>query len=306
MSAEASPAVVWTDSSQGVEWRVELARADLLPGRLVPGKIQLTSRDGFTANALRISLTATEHWKHEVTETDAQGHTTTRIVTSREVVAREPVDLLAPVNLAAGETREFAFEQPVPPLGPASLDADVAGIEWLFEAKLDVPGGFDSRMERAVVVHQPTALLRAGAVPVGEFALYGSADVGDGDVTGTIELEPVPLACGEPFRGKVVVRVPAAVQLQEIRAEVRVDVEATVSRGRRETVTAWETILVPALRLEGERTIEFEAVLPPRPLPTVELPHGNTAATFHVILARAWAPDTHLARDVAIATTTEL
>jgi arrestin (S-antigen)-like protein len=306
VSAETAPQIVWTEESHGVEWRVELARADLLPGRLVPGRIQLTARDGFVADALRISVTATEHWKHEQTSTDAQGHTTTRVVTSHAEVVREPVDLLAPVSLAAGETREFAFELPVPPLGPASLDADVAGLEWLFEAKLDVPGGFDSRLERAVLVHQPTALLRAGAVPVEEFALYGSADVAADGITGTIELEPMPLACGQPFRGRVVLQVPSALKLQEVRAEVQVRVEATVSGGRSETITAWSSVLVPEGVLEGDRTIEVEGVLDTRPLPTIELPHGRTAATFHVILARAWAPDTHLVRDVAIATTTEL
>lgn len=306
MSAEPSAPVVWTEASEGVDWRVELPREDFLPGRIVAGRVRLTARERFTADALRISLTATEHWKHEESSTDAQGHTTTRVVTSRAEVVREPVDLLAPVSLAAGETREFAFEQPVPPLGPASLDADVAGLEWLFEAKLDVPGGFDSRLERAVLVHQPTALLRAGAVPVEEFALYGSADVAADGITGTIELEPMPLACGQPFRGRVVLQLPSALKLQEVRAEVQVRVEATVSGGRSETITAWSSVLVPEGVLEGDRTIEVEGVLDARPLPTIELPHGRTAATFHVILARAWAPDTHLVRDVAIATTTEL
>ena len=306
MSTEPSAPVVWTESSEGVDWQVEVPSEDFLPGRLVSGRIRLTARGAFTADALRISLIATEHWKHEETSTDAQGHTTTRIVTSRDVIVREPVDLLAPVSLAAGETREIAFEQPVPPLGPASLDADVAGLEWVFEAKLDVPGGFDSRLERAVLVHQPTALLRAGAVPVEQFALYGSANVAADSITGTIELDPVPLACGQPFRGRVVLQVPSALKVQEVRAEIRVHVQATVSGGRSEDVTAWSAVLIPEGTLEGDRAIEVEGILDPRPLPTIELPHGRTAATFRVILARAWAPDTHLARDVAIATTTEL
>jgi len=41
-------------------------------------------------------------------------------------------------------------------------------------------------------------------------------------------------------------------------------------------------------------------------LPTIDLPHGRARAEFHVILAQAWAPDTHYVRDVAVATTTEL
>ena len=306
MSPDVRPPVAWTESSHGVDWNVELERDDLLPGRLVRGRIRLIARNGFDAQALRISLIATEHWKHEVTERDAQGNVHTRVVTSREELAREPVILLDRVVLAPGEARDVPFEQPVPPLGPASLEADVAGLDWVFEAKLDVAGGFDSRTERAVTVHQPTALLRAGAVPVGEFALYGGADVGDGEIRGKIELDPVPLVCGSGFHGRVTIRVPAPVTLQEIRAELRVRVTATVSGGRSEEVVAWSAILVPGAKLGGERTIELEGQLAPQPLPTSELPHGRTAATFHVILARAWAPDAHLVRDVAIATTAEL
>lgn len=307
MTAEAAPGIVWTESSHGVDWRVELPSAELLPGRLVPGRIRLTARDGFTASALQVSLNATEHWKYEETSTDAQGHTQTRVVTRRAEVVREPVVLESPVSLAAGETRELTFEQPVPPLGPASLDADVAGLEWVFEAKLDVPGGFDSRLQRPVVVAQPNALLRAGAVHVGQFALFDSADVVDSEINGQIVLEPVPLVCGRPFRGRVTLKLPSSMNLQEIRASVRVDVEATVSRGQRETVTAWEAAVATGGQVEaGARTIEFEGLLPARPLPSVELPHGRTAAEFHVILAVAWAPDHHLVREVAIATTDEL
>ena len=41
-------------------------------------------------------------------------------------------------------------------------------------------------------------------------------------------------------------------------------------------------------------------------LPTSRLPHGKADAQFHVILAKAWAQDTHLVRDIAICSTTEL
>lgn len=50
----------------------------------------------------------------------------------------------------------------------------------------------------------------------------------------------------------------------------------------------------------------FQSTLPDVALPTIELPHGATAAALHVILATAWAPDPHLVRDIAIATTAEL
>ena len=41
-------------------------------------------------------------------------------------------------------------------------------------------------------------------------------------------------------------------------------------------------------------------------VPTVDLPHGTGRASFHVILAKAWARDLHYVRDVALCSTTEL
>ena len=216
------------------------------------------------------------------------------------------MQLSGPLALAAGETFEKAFELPVPPDGPASLEADDAGLDWTVEAKLDVEGGFDSRIGRPVVVVQPTALLRAGAVNVGEFGLYESADTAADGVTGTIALHPMPLVCGQPFTGRVELTASGSARLQEIRAELRVVVKATVSGGESETVTAWAGRLAPELELSGAQGFDISGVLPARPLPSIELPHGRTDATFHVILARPWALDSHLERDVAIATTAEI
>jgi hypothetical protein len=191
-------------------------------------------------------------------------------------------------------------------MGPASLDAEDAGLEWTFEAKADVPGGLDSSIERAMVVAQPTALLRAGSVPLAEFALYESVDITGDGVKATIKLEPMPLACGEPFAGRVELSFRDAAKLQEIRAELRVQVEATVSNGVKQEITAWSGVLGGSGTYQGSAGLDVKGTLDARPLPTVELPHGKAQATFHVILARNWAPDTHLVRDVAIATTTEL
>jgi hypothetical protein len=297
--------VVWTDSSHGVDWRLELERDVLLPGRLIAGRIDVASHGTIDARALVVVLRAEEHWKYEVTDTDSQGHTSTRIVTERRTLVTEPVEVEGAVHLGPGDTRSWTFELPVPPLGPASLEADVAGVDWTIEAKLDVPGGLDSSIERAVRVVQPVALLRSGAVGVGEFALYASADVAADGVTGTIALDPVPLCSGEPFRAVVTLHAGGTHRLQEIRAEVRVKVEATVANGRDESIMAWSGV-VSTTELTGDRSIELAGTLSPRALPSIELPHGRASATFHVILATAWARDPHLIRDVAIATTLEL
>ena len=296
----------WQQSSHGVTWKLELDSDRLVPGRLVAGTLTVTAQDSMDARGLVAALVAIEHWQHEETTTDGQGHSSTHTVTSRNELRREPVAVSGPLQLAGGETRTFPIQMPVPPLGPASLEATVAGLTWTFEAKLDRPGRPDSRIEVPVRVVQPVALLRAGVVPVGEFALYPEADAGRDDLTAAITLDPLPLCSGAAFHGSVILRTAAARRLQEIRAEIRVRVEATVSSGKDETITPWATILVPALDVQGERVIQFEGSLADTPLPTIELPHGKASAAFHLILATAWARDPHLVRDVTIATTLEL
>jgi hypothetical protein len=298
--------VAWDSESGGLRWHLELDRAVLLPGRLVGGRVRITAEHGIDARGVVVALVGVEHWRHRVTSTDAQGHSHTEVVTTKKELAREPVQLDGVVQLGDGDQRNWSFQLPVPPMGPASLDAQDAGLEWTIEAKVDIAGGLDSSVERAIVVAQPTALLRAGAVRIGEFALYESVDSAGDGLTGSIKLDPMPLVCGAPFTGRVELSVPGAAKLQEIRAELRVAVEATVSSGETEEITAWSGVIAPAGTYQGTVEINVHGTLDARPLPTIELPHGKAQATFHVILARNWAPDTHLVRDVALATTAEL
>lgn len=293
-------------SSGGASWQVQLDRTLFLPGRLVGGRITIHADREIDARGVVVALIAEEHWRHTETRQGPNNTTTTEVVTSSEVLLREPVMVHGALHLGAGETWTGTFEQPVPAMGPATLEAEDAGLEWTFEAKLDVPGGLDSSVDRAIVVAQPTALLRAGAVHVAEFALYESVDITGDGVTASIKLEPMPLACGEPFSGRVELSFADATKLQEIRAELRVDVEATVSSGESEEITTWAGLLAPAGTYQGSVGIDVSGTLDPRPLPTIELPHGRAKATFRVILAKSWAVDAHLVRDVALATTTEI
>jgi hypothetical protein len=84
-----------------------------------------------------------------------------------------------------------------------------------------------------------------------------------------------------------------------------------VSEGESQTITLWTGQLAgsPAgdpQDIAGDQTFEIQGTLPATPLPSIELPHGRTNASFHVILDRPFAPDTHLQRDVAIATSAEI
>jgi hypothetical protein len=296
----------WTANSGGVTWVLDLERDRLLPGRLVPGKVTLTASRGVDARGLIVTLRGAEHWRYDQTVSDGQGHTRTEIRTGHSDLPPEPVMVSGPLQLAPGETRSFDLSIPVPGLGPATLEATEAGATWTVEAKLDIAGASDSSIEVPVRIVQPMALLRAGVVRVGEFALYEGADAVAGEITGSIALDPAPLVAGAPFTGTLTLVPARPIALQEIRVEVRVLVKSTVSGGRSETIVPLSMVVAPASNLTAGVTIPISGTLPDVALPTIELPHGTASAQVHVILAKAWARDPHLVRDVAIATTSEL
>ncbi len=290
----------------GFDMTVVLERVDLLPGRLIDGLVRIGSAGGGEIRAARVTLVGTETWRHDVTSTDAQGHPHTETKTSSEELPVVPVQILGPTSFAAGEQREIPFQLPTPPLGPPSFDGTEIRVTWEVRLNLDVPG-FDPELSMPVTVHQPTALLRAGVLDLGAFALFEEADVEADGIRGTIHLDPVPLVTGAPFHGRLVLEMGAARKLQEVRVELRVEASSTVSGGRSETITAWATRLAgEGMFGGGSTTIAFEGTLPDRPLPTIRTEHGRADAALHVVLATAWAADPHLVREVAICTTAEL
>lgn len=295
-----------TGSSGGVGWTLELPDTALLPGRLLNGRLRITASHPIQARRLLVTLRGEEHWKYQVTTTDAQGHTHTETRRATHDLPPEPVLVQEPVVLAAGESREATFQLPVPALGPPSATADVAGIDWALEAKLDVAGGRDSSITVPVRILQPVALLRAGVVHVGQFALYPSADTENHGLAATIALDPVPLCSGAPFTGRVTLRSNRALRVRGIRGALRITAKATVSGGLEETITGWEGLMAGPGTLEGERTYDIAGTIDPNAPPTTELPHGRISARFEVTLDRPWAPDAHLARDIVVASTLEL
>jgi len=296
----------WTGSSSGVGWTLELADEDLLPGRLVDGRLRMAASRRVEARRLLVTLRGQEHWKYEVTTTDAQGHTHTETRTGTQDLPPEPVLVEETVELASGEVREASFQLPVPSLGPPTVVADVAGVDWTVEAKLDIASGRDSSISAPVRVLQPVALLRAGVVHVEAFALYPSADATNHGLTATIALDPVPLCAGAPFTGLVTLRSASAVRVRGVRAALRIMAKATVGGGLDQTITGWQASLAGAGTIDGELTFRLAGTIDPAAPPTTELPHGKVWARFEVVLDRAWARDPNLVRDVAVATTLAL
>jgi hypothetical protein len=292
-------------SSGGFELQLDLAETDLLPGRLVDGTLSITTRDDKDIRAARVTLVGTERWRHDVTTTDANGNSRTETRTSEEELPAVPIQVLGPTTFSPGETRAIAFQVPVPGLGPPTVEATELAVSWEVRVNLDV-SGFDPILVLPVRIHQPTALLRAGVVRVAEFALYPEADASTEGFTGSVWLDPSPLCVGAPFTGRLTLESARTRKVQEVRIELRVRAESTVSGGRDETITVWTGRVAGPGEFGGAQTIEFDGTLPDTWLPTMASEHGRSSAQVHVIIATAWAPDPHLVRDVTVCTTTEL
>src|SRR6185312_13617370 len=136
--------LAFAGSFGGATWEVSLDRSILLPGRLVGGRIAIRAEREIDARGVVVALIAEEHWRHTETRHGPNNTTTSEVVTSRAELLREPVLVHGALHLGAGETWTGTFEQPVPAMGPATLEAQDAGLEWTFEAKLDMPGRLDS------------------------------------------------------------------------------------------------------------------------------------------------------------------
>ena len=291
----------WTGADGDLEWNLEVDRGDLIPGRLVAGRVRLTARDDVRGRAVMVTLRGEECWKYIV-----HNGKSSSIVEDQADLPAVPVRLSGPIELARGQSLELPFELPVPALGPPTIVADKASVRWSIEAKLD-RDGFDSSLEVPVRVLQPTALLRAGVVHVGMFALFADAGGDDrGDVSGAVTLDPVPLVAGAPFTGRIRIDAPTPVRVRGVRCELTVTVEVTDPKGLSQELVVVRAELPTPTTLHGSIEFGVDGVLDPDVPPTAELRHARTSARFELILDRAFAPDQRLVREVAIAGTAEL
>src|SRR3954466_14892898 len=100
----------WTGSNGGIDWALELDSADLIPGRLVRGRVTLVARRAVTGRGVVVTLRGEERWKYEVTTNDGQT-TTTTVHTGTAELPPNPVRVAGPLSLALSETV-------APPLAP--------------------------------------------------------------------------------------------------------------------------------------------------------------------------------------------
>ncbi|MGH2455994.1 MAG: hypothetical protein ACRDHD_07035 [Candidatus Limnocylindria bacterium] len=293
-------------------WQVRIEPPVLLPGRHATVSLDYRPDRDHQARGVTATLRCVERYRFDRTETTmgADGRPSSRRVTrtQEEELHRQDVPLADAGPFRAGERRSWQFEVEVPGLGPASFEGEELRCTWTLEAKVDIPRGLDERLSQPVRVAQPTALLRAGVVATGQYGLYEEAPANVDHFPAQIRLDPVPLCLTEAFSGSFTVETAEPVEVQEVRLELRTTAEVTVSGGHREEIlVARGRLDVEGSRIGGAFARHgFHADAPGVWLPSLDLPHGRARGVFHVILARAWAPDIHYVRDVALATTREL
>ena len=288
-------------------WAIEADPAVLLPGQPVRVSVTYTPDRDLDARGVHAALRCTERYRYSRTEgTGSSAHRVTR--TGVEELARIDVQLAGAQRIVAGQPVTWHCTFDVPGLGPASFEGDALRCDWTLEANIDVPMGLDPRLEQPVHVAQPMALLRAGVIDTGQFGLFEEAPVNLDALPAQIRLEPVPISLQSPFEGAFTVEMAGRGEVQEVRLELRIASTVTVPGGHHDEIVAWRGVLQAGPGPFGGPLAAhpFQAGAIGAWLPTIDLPHGRARAEFHVILAQAWAPDTHYVRDVAVATTTEL
>ena len=252
----------------------------------------MTARRCHGWTRLIAALVATEQWQFEEIIDATPRATSTQPHGDEDRGAAAAAGPCWPTrsSLESGERRELAFEVPVPAARPGDARGDRQPADLGPRGQARPAGELDSAIVVPVVVLQPTALLRAGVVGVEEFALYEAADSATDVARGTVEIKPMPICVGAPIDGHLTIETSGQLDLQEVRLEIRVKAQATVSSGLDEELTlgpgGW---LARGSSAAPRRSSRSAATSPATYLPTIELPHGRTDATFHVILARAWA-----------------
>ena len=298
--------------SETEPWQVTLDPPVLLPGRQAKLAVTFTPPRDLDAHGVAASLRCVERYRYDTTESGAgpDGTARTRQVTRTEYDELHRIDfaLAGPTRLVRGQPETWRAEFEVPGLGPATFEGEELRCEWILEAKVDLRMAFDERTEIAVPVAQPTALLKAGVVATGQYGLFEEAPANVDAYPAQIRLDPVPICLGEPFSGSFTVETPEPIEVQEVRLELRVQAKVTHRGGRQEEITVQRgRLAADAGQFGGPFAAHsFTADAVEAWLPSIDLPHGTARASFHVILARAWQPDIHYVRDVALATTREL
>lgn len=303
----------------GVDWTVTFAEdagaSGLLPGATVRGVARLTARRDIDARAIVAGLIGVAEWRVSTSRRNSKGQIETDTVWRSDNLGRVETVLAPATHVANGQTLELPFEFAVPPSAAPSFDSDVLRVKWEVEVKLDV-GGVDPSANVPVRILLPASQVRANAATLGLNALAPRVEGADGGGH-AIEIDPVPLVAGRPFRGTL----ETGESLKGARVEIKFETDVrdtgnqligsltrdtiglTRESGDSQTTSVWVGELREAGDAGGGRSrYEFSGELPPATSPTILLPYGQSKARVDVVVSRRFMPDRHLTREIAIAT----
>ena len=287
---------------------MEVDPAVLLPSRPVACAIRYRPDSSFESREVRAVLRAVETYQYR--RTQQTGKTTTVVThTDHDEVVRAEAQLAGPMAFRAGEEVAWETSWELEHLAPPTFEgSDVLRCDWSLEITVDRAWTVDEHCLVPIRVAQPTALLRAGVVATGQYGLFEDAPVNIDANPAQIRLDPVPVSVAHPFTGELRLQTPEAIEVQEVRLELRVKTHCTERGGLSdELLIASGRLDTPTGTFGGPFAEHpFSASAPGVWTPSVDLRHGTARAQFHVILARAWAPDIHYVRDVALASAVEL
>ena len=189
----------WDADDGGVRWHLELERGDLLPGRLVDGRVRITANDAVEARRLLVELRGEERWEYETTSTDSEGHTTTERHTGSQDLPAVPVQVLAPVRLARRRDGRGAVPAPGAVARTAHRHRDgVAGglVRERPARHRGRHGHLDRRARPDPPAGRPPSRGRGARGRVRPLSVGRRRSASCG---ATIALDPVPLCAGAPF-----------------------------------------------------------------------------------------------------------
>lgn len=296
-----------TEASGG-SWTVEADPAVLLPSRPATFSVRFRPDRDIEARGVRAVVRAVETYQYR--RTQQTGKTTTVVThTDHDEVVRTEFTLAGESTLRGGEDVTWELSSSLDHLAPATFEgSDVLRCDWTLEISVDRAWAGDARCVVPLRVAQPTALLRAGVVETGQYGLFEEAPVNVDAHPAQIALDPVPLSVAHPFSGVFRLQTAEIIEVQEVRLELRVRTECTERGGLDdELVVARGRLDTPTGQFGGPFAEHpFSAPAPGAWTPSVDLRHGRARARFHVILARAWKPDIHYVRDVALSSAVEL
>ena len=271
------------------EVRVELDRADVLPGDAVRVTVHVTPRRDLDLQEGRVELV----YEHEHTYREREGadvRTTTK--TDRKVVGRQL--LVHPGTLDAGIPFEQTLELTIPPDAAPSAEGKITKLRWKVVATLAVPHARDAHGEAVVRVLSPAGVFEP-APP--ELYAWDRCEL-------ELRLDRTDFGPGDEIAGTLVASPLRECEVEAVRVELVRREEVSRKKGKAAVVKEAEATLDGAVELAAHlpREWPFRLSVPADPVPCLKTDHSSVTWRLIGVCARRMRPDYTLLQQVDVHT----